>query len=197
MQIHELFEEAEDKPKELYSPYTDEAEIPADSYPLVLEKINALNKRAAKLKVPPVQLQITGEIFKDMRKDPDLDPYGDTPKRQMKFFKVKVIGESPKLAGWKFIATIEHKDAGNIIRAVPGHPVSFASVTGRRLYTATRGPRSTGFSTNMSLLRKSIPPSGLSSRTCRSMACKRRLRSSAGIRNWRARSRAGCALRRI
>lgn len=120
MQVHELFEETEEQPKELYSPYTDEAEIPADSYPLVLEKINALNKRAAKLKVPPVQLQITGEIFKDMRKDPDLDPYGDTPKRQMKFFKVKVIGESPKLAGWKFIATIEHKDAGNIIRAVPG-----------------------------------------------------------------------------
>jgi hypothetical protein len=114
MLLCDLFEEAEQENKDLVSPYADEAEIPADAYPRVVEKIAALNKRAAKLKVPPVQLQIVEEIYKDVKKDED------GPARKMKYFKVKVIGESPKLAGWHFIATIEHKDSGNIIRAVPG-----------------------------------------------------------------------------
>jgi len=115
MQLFELFE-AEEGTKELVSPYADEAEIPADTFPIIQEKIAALNKRAAKLKVPLVQLQVISEFFKDIKKDPD----SLAPAVKRKFYKVQVIGESPKLAGWQFIATIEHKDAGNIIRAVPG-----------------------------------------------------------------------------
>ena len=43
-----------------------------------------------------------------------------------------LIGETPKYAGWTFLAALEHLDGENVVRAVPGHDVP---VTYR-----TRGP---------------------------------------------------------
>lgn len=115
MLVYELFEEDEGtEPKELQSPYDDEVEVAEGAWPLVQEKIAKLNKRAEKLKVPPIQLHIIDEFFQTQKDEIS----GKEIKR--KFYKVKVEGESPKLAGWRFIATVEHKDSGNIIRAVPG-----------------------------------------------------------------------------
>ena len=116
MLVYELFEEDEGKkePVELESPYDDEVEIAEGTWPIVQEKIAKLNKRAEKLKVPLIQLHIIDEYIKKVT-DPDTGR-----EENRKYYKVKVEGESPKLAGWRFIATIEHKDTGNIIRAVPG-----------------------------------------------------------------------------
>jgi hypothetical protein len=35
-------------------------------------------------------------------------------------FRVEVVGDEPKYAGWKFIGTLEHTDEGNVLRMVPG-----------------------------------------------------------------------------
>ncbi|MEK5036169.1 hypothetical protein MKY96_32490 [Paenibacillus sp. FSL R7-0302] len=87
--------------------------VPEENMRLLQAKINILNNKAAKLGFPDIELEIVGESEKSERvKD----------KRQVNIIKykhVKIIGESPKLNGFRFIATIDHlSDEGNVIRAI-------------------------------------------------------------------------------
>ena len=36
------------------------------------------------------------------------------------WFRIVLVGETPKLSGWTFVAKLDHTDAGNIVRVVPG-----------------------------------------------------------------------------
>lgn len=95
--------------------YEDTAEIKASVFPALQAKIEKLNRRAARLRVPPIVLNVEKEYYVAMKKhEHDEDP------RQEKYFTVKVAGSAPQVAGYQFMATIQHKDAGNIIRTVPG-----------------------------------------------------------------------------
>lgn len=102
--------------------YKDEAAVATHVFPFLKEKIDKINKRATKLKLPPVELKVLDKFIKTIYiKHPD-DPYNPDKRipREIEMMKVKVIGDAPKLEGYKFIATIEHQDGGNIIRTVPG-----------------------------------------------------------------------------
>jgi len=92
----------------------DEAEVAKHVYPFLVQKIEKLNKRAIKNKLPQVTLAITKEYMKEVK--------GETGKQtvEIPYYTVKIAGEAPKIAGYKFIATIEHQEGGNIIRTVPG-----------------------------------------------------------------------------
>jgi len=92
----------------------DTADVAKHVYPLLQQKIEKINKRATKNKLPNITLEIVGEFMKRIE--------GDSPKdfREIPYLKVKVSGDTPRIAGYKFIATIEHQEGGNIIRTVPG-----------------------------------------------------------------------------
>lgn len=80
--------------------------------------IEDINKRAAKLGCEPVRLTIGEHEMVELPRERE-----DDPKRFYKAFHVVVEGETPKLAGWEFQATLLHfygDEAGNIIQAVPG-----------------------------------------------------------------------------
>ncbi len=56
---------------------------------------------------------------------------GNKVEKWRRYFPVTVTGTTPRLAGWTFVATLEHAgEAGNILRCVPGYtvPVEFRSV---------------------------------------------------------------------
>lgn len=117
MKLNEVTgEDTSEQPEQLTPAYEDTQEIKASVFPLLRAKIDKLNRKAARLHVPPIELTVEKEIYKEF-KDPD-DPKG--PKLKEKYFVVKVEGSAPQVRGYKFMATIEHKDAGNIIRTVPG-----------------------------------------------------------------------------
>lgn len=119
MKIFEiLFEQIdEDTDTEYWQPeYDNEADIRAEVFPFLQAKIEKLNKRARKLRLPEIQLLIKDEFYK---KEKDrFDP--DGLEKNVKYYHIELEGERPKLAGWKFIATIQHHTGGNIIRTVPG-----------------------------------------------------------------------------
>jgi hypothetical protein len=95
--------------------YSDTQEIRATVFPLLQHEIDKLNRRAQKLGVPEIDLIKEREFFRTV-KDPNTDM-----ETQEKWFEVTVDGETPQVPGYKFLATIEHKGGGNVIRLVPGN----------------------------------------------------------------------------
>ena len=84
-------------------------------------EIAQLNKRASKLRVTPVVLNVLREESVTGKNDLGIE-------HTATFKIVTVIGETPKLAGWKLVAAIEHQASGeNLISCVPGEtvPVSY------------------------------------------------------------------------
>jgi hypothetical protein len=96
---------------------SDEADIKVSAYPALEHKFEQVNKRAKKLGVPEITLTIIKTWDRPLR---DEEGRKDEWGRTEKVHTVKVTGDTPKLAGWDFLATIEHKTGGNVIRAVPG-----------------------------------------------------------------------------
>lgn len=84
--------------------------IIADRLSDAQSKIEKLNKRARKLGVPEVILEVVPGS-EQIKKDGN-DNY--------KTIDVVLVGEKIKLAGWHFAATIQHTGEGNIVRRVPG-----------------------------------------------------------------------------
>lgn len=83
--------------------------IPTDNLSELNSKLAKLNKRAAKLDVAPVTITEHEVIeIKGQRK-------GEVIQKQY----IAVKGQSPKLAGWQFVATLEHDENGVILRRLP------------------------------------------------------------------------------
>lgn len=95
--------------------YSNKAEIKAEVFPALQQTIGKLNKKAEKLGVPPIQLKVTREFFQQAQ-----DERGQRTGAREKYYDVEIYGQAPRLEGYKFIATVEHREAGNIIRMVPG-----------------------------------------------------------------------------
>ena len=108
--------QANDEPVETTpSVVRDTAEVAKHVFPILQEKIAKINKRATKNKLPAINLEVVEEFMKRVKNS-------DNPKdiREIPYYKVKVVGDTPRIAGYKFIATIEHQAGGNIIRTIPG-----------------------------------------------------------------------------
>lgn len=74
--------------------------------------IARINKRAEKLNMKPV----TREVIREWKEQED--PDGIKLKQR---FEVKITGETPFLAGWKFLGVVEHlygEEAGNIVHSM-------------------------------------------------------------------------------
>lgn len=85
--------------------------IPEYNVSILAEKLDKLNKRAAKLGVEPVGFTPHETVEKNL---------GTKNKPEWVVFQhVAVRGTSPKLAGWQFAATLEHDENGVIVRRLP------------------------------------------------------------------------------
>lgn len=87
--------------------------IPDENMGLLESRLAELNKRAKRLRTPPIQMIEHGVQREEHEGQISL------------FYLVEIVGERPKVNGWSFAATIEHALAEggqlyNILRAVPG-----------------------------------------------------------------------------
>lgn len=93
-------------------------ELDPSFIPELEKKIKSLNKKAEKIGVPPISVEVIGEKIKEYT---DIDEEtGQKIKRFKKVSVVKVVGERPKVAGYDFLATVEGTPSGNILRVAPG-----------------------------------------------------------------------------
>lgn len=84
--------------------------IPDANLDRLVTRLTWLNKRASKLNAEPITHTLLGTCVERDDKKGTVTHYTF----------VRVIGQPIKLAGgWTFVATLEHTEAGNIIRAVP------------------------------------------------------------------------------
>ncbi|NJO59858.1 MAG: hypothetical protein HC836_16680 [Richelia sp. RM2_1_2] len=101
MKLIELLTETELEDNEYF-------EIPAKNIGYLKDKIAELNKKASKIGAMPIVIHELGEIKKRI---------DDVTHR---FIKVKVIGKSPKIEGWRLVGALDHESGGVVIRVVPG-----------------------------------------------------------------------------
>lgn len=90
--------------------------VPDENLHGLEQRVAKINRRAAKLDVEPVHFDVTSETWELVRRS---DTTGEVIEVVPHTFVV-VGAQVVKLAGWRFAATIEHDEEGNIIRQVPG-----------------------------------------------------------------------------
>lgn len=96
-----------------------EFEIQPKYLPDVKKKINFLQRKADKLGVKPLELEISQPYVKHIQDNTKIVQQ-EIP---IEFVKVHLRGEMPQLSDWQFVASLEHTDTGNIIHSVPGEQV--------------------------------------------------------------------------
>lgn len=79
------------------------------------DRIDTLAKRAEKLGLEPPTLKKEGEELVDLS-PPGQEGMGE----KKRYVYVSVTGTAPKIAGWSFLASIQHLDGNNVLRRVPG-----------------------------------------------------------------------------
>ena len=87
--------------------------IPESRYDLLADKAAKLNKRAAKLGCSPIGVCVREERFKPIR-----DEHTDIV-RYRREVRVQITGSAPQVAGWTFVARIQHGEGGNIVSKAP------------------------------------------------------------------------------
>jgi len=93
--------------------------IPEGNFETFKREIARLNKRAQKLgcnEISFTELRVWDkEITKDLEGN-SIPPY------LIRFHEIEVKGEAPKFNGWRFLATIQHTEEGNILSTIPEAP---------------------------------------------------------------------------
>jgi len=82
------------------------------------ERVEKLNKRAEKLGCSKLILTVGDVSVETVTLG--VDDEGREIVRKVEFTKLTLVGDELKLAGWTFVASIEHTPEGNILRKVPG-----------------------------------------------------------------------------
>lgn len=87
--------------------------------PWLDKKIDALNKVAKKLSLPPVGYKVLERNILQTHVNDPKDTSGLISDIRTAT-KIEIFGEAPVIQGWKFVARILHGDQGNILKSVPG-----------------------------------------------------------------------------
>lgn len=88
--------------------------IPEFRYDLLADKAAKLNRRAAKLGCSPIGVQVIDERFVPIK-----NPHTDVVTRRRREVRVQITGAAPQVAGWTFVARIQHGEGGNIVSRAP------------------------------------------------------------------------------
>ena len=84
--------------------------VPSNNVGQLVSKVERANRRAAKLGVEPIRLTL-GDTA-DLQID---DLYA------IRVRNVTIEGQAPRIAGWTFVATLQHLgEDGNLVRTIPG-----------------------------------------------------------------------------
>jgi hypothetical protein len=113
--------------------------IPAGNLNNLKARIEKLARRAERIAkkgnladATPIGLTVGERVVED---GTETTEDGTTRRVRNVYFLVTVTGSTPKLAGWMFVATLQHEEAGTILRSVP--TASFPEGTLNRFRTAT------------------------------------------------------------
>lgn len=88
--------------------------IPLENLDTFENRFNKLVKAANKIGVPAPTRLILGHIQREVKNTDGV------VERTYTVVEVSVEGSAPVIAGWQFVAVLEHTDEGNIVRRVPG-----------------------------------------------------------------------------
>jgi hypothetical protein len=92
--------------------------IPAENLGALLAEIKKLNRRATKLGLAPIAVTVHGKEMREVRAE-DFEWSGLVYKRE--FADVEVVGETPKLEGWRLLAVLDFSLGEKaLFRWVPG-----------------------------------------------------------------------------
>lgn len=78
-------------------------------------RLEKLNRRARKLGVPELRLEVSAPYVREVPAE-----LPGAPPVKYEAVDVAVVGETPHLAGWELVAVIEHEEGENLTRPVPG-----------------------------------------------------------------------------
>ena len=90
--------------------------IPESKFDELQAKTAKLNRRAAKLGCPPIVVEQVEERFVPVRKHNGVEWVTTGYKREV---HVRVAGVAPQVAGWTFVARLQHGEGGNIVSKAP------------------------------------------------------------------------------
>ena len=96
--------------------------IPESNLASMNAKVEKLNKRARRLGMAPIVVAEIGEEFVTRRKRIE-DPFGGPAQVEeitIRFVTLTVTGQTPRIDGWDFAATVQHEEGGNLLRTCPG-----------------------------------------------------------------------------
>lgn len=88
--------------------------IPSENYESLEKKIKALNNKALKLNLDPIELDIIYSIGVSV-------PQEDGSFKEIKYLSVNVNGSPPVLSDWRLIGIIEPTEKGNFITEIGNH----------------------------------------------------------------------------
>lgn len=74
-------------------------------------QVTKLTRRALRLKLPPITLTIGQHTNV---------PHPDNANELLRVFAVEVTGDTPRINGWSFVASILHDEGNNVVRKVQG-----------------------------------------------------------------------------
>lgn len=126
--------------------------IPAQNISTLRARVADLNKRAAKLGVPALELVEVTSYCTLPAVDVQPTVWSDSPVRYIEgtprtIHEVEVTGASIRFGGWHFLGSVEHHAAGNILRAAPGQtiPATFRDRSSECDHCGTRRSRKNTF----------------------------------------------------
>ncbi len=100
-------------------------EVTSERLAAVEVVVARLNRRAAKMGLAPIGLEVLGTIDALVT-----DENGCSTGRMVTMNAVAVVGEAPVLRGWTFLAAIDHLADGNVVRAA--QPLDEGTLAGYR-----------------------------------------------------------------
>lgn len=125
MKLHEVADQdkQEEGPQE---PQVRTFSVREDLMDEVNSRLDKLNKRGQTLGAAPVQLVVTGEEFRS-REDDEARALARAghPTPKIRYVQFHFEGDAPKLAGWKFLGTLDHNSMPGkvIVKTVPGEKI--------------------------------------------------------------------------
>lgn len=96
---------------------TEPRDIPVENVPALMAKVDELNKRAKRLNVAPLRVEIIDTKVVERKDDVTGLTYTST------YRVVEIVGESPVLEGWTLVARLtpaEGVEGENFVKCVPG-----------------------------------------------------------------------------
>lgn len=94
-------------------------DVPENNLAEFEKLVASLNKKAARLNTKPITIKRLGFYVREH--DLFEDQFDIRPEHvYVRYWRIIVMGETPQAGGWRFVAVLQHTEAGNLLRVIPG-----------------------------------------------------------------------------